>query len=148
MSIYKKFCSEIFGQNGELEKFTLQYEDDFNFGYDVVDAIADETPDKRAIVWCNTENEEHIFTFGDIKRLSNKAANVFMSQGIKKGDRVMAILKRHYEYWIVAVALHKMGCGASFRLRIAYGGRYSLPHRECGYKNGIVCTTQEKFRKK
>lgn len=147
MSIYKKFCSEIFGQNGELEKFTLQYEDDFNFGYDVVDAIADETPDKRAIVWCNTENEEHIFTFGDIKRLSNKAANVFMSQGIKKGDRVMAILKRHYEYWIVAVALHKMGA-------VLIPATHMLTADDIVYRidnadiKGIVCTTQDEVPEK
>lgn len=147
MSIYKKFCSEIFGQNGELEKFTLQYEDDFNFGYDVVDAIADETPDKRAIVWCNTENEEHIFTFCDIKRLSNKAANVFMSQGIKKGDRVMAILKRHYEYWIVAVALHKMGA-------VLIPATHMLTADDIVYRidnadiKGIVCTTQDEVPEK
>ncbi len=76
MSIYQKFCTELIGENGNLEKITLHYPDNFNFGYDVVDAIADETPEKRALVWCNTENEEHIFTFGDIKKYSNQMANV------------------------------------------------------------------------
>lgn len=109
MSIYKKFCTEITGEEGSLKKITLNYPDNFNFGYDIVDAIAEETPDKKALVWCNTENEEHIFTFNDIKIYSNKMANVLKNAGISRGDRVMLVLKRHYEYWFAAVALHKLG---------------------------------------
>ena len=88
---------------------TLNYPDNFNFGYDVVDEYAAVSPDKRAMVWCNVENEEHIFTFLDVKRYSNKMANVFREYGIGRGDRVMLVLKRHYEYWFAAVALHKLG---------------------------------------
>ena len=109
MSIYKQYCSEIVDENGRLQKITLEYPDNFNFGYDVVDKIADETPQKRALVWCNVEGEEHIFSFADIKKYSNQMANVFQSAGIGHGDRVMLILKRHYEYWFAAVALHKLG---------------------------------------
>ena len=109
MSIYKQYCSEIVDENGRLQKITLEYPDNFNFGYDVVDKIADETPQKRALVWCNVEGEEHIFSFADIKKCSNQMANVFQSAGIGHGDRVMLILKRHYEYWFAAVALHKLG---------------------------------------
>lgn len=109
MSIYKRFCTEIFDENRNLSKITLNFPPNFNFGYDVADAIADETPDKKAIVWCNTENEERIFTFADIKKYSNKMANVFLGRGITRGDRVMVILKRHYEYWFAAIALHKLG---------------------------------------
>ena len=109
MSIYREFCHEITDENGMLKKITLDYPDDFNFGYDVVDRVAGETPDKRAIVWCNAEGEEHIFTFSDIRRCSNRIANVFRAAGIGHGDRVMLILKRHYEYWFAAVALHKIG---------------------------------------
>lgn len=109
MSIYKKFCTEITGEEGSLKKITLNYPDNFNFGYDIVDAIAEETPDKKALVWCNTENEERIFTFNDIKIYSNKMANVLKNAGISRGDRVMLVLKRHYEYWFAAVALHKLG---------------------------------------
>ena len=109
MSIYHKFCTELTDEFGNLKKITLNYPENFNFGYDVVDAIADETPEKRALVWCNTENEEHIFTFSDIKKYSNQMANVFKSAGIGRGDRVMLVLKRHYEYWFAAVALHKLG---------------------------------------
>ena len=109
MSIYKKFCTEITDEEGSLKKITLNYPDNFNFGYDVVDAIANETPNKKALVWCNTENEERIFTFNDIKIYSNKMANVLKNAGISRGDRVMLVLKRHYEYWFAAVAMHKLG---------------------------------------
>ena len=107
MSIYQKFCKETIDENGALKSIELDYPENFNFGYDVVDVIAGETPDKKAMVWCNTENEEHIFTFSDIKKYSDKMANVFKDAGIEKGDRVMVILKRHYEYWFAAIALHK-----------------------------------------
>lgn len=108
-SIYKKFCKETFDEAGHLVDLKLQYPDNFNFGYHVVDAIAALTPEKRAVVWCNTENEERIFTFGEIKSLSDKAANLFADSGIQKGDKVMVLLKRHWEYWVIAVALHKLG---------------------------------------
>lgn len=109
MSVYQSFCHEITDEHGNLKKLILDYPDDFNFGYDVVDRIAEETPDKRALVWCNAQGEEHIFTFSDMKKYSNQMANVFRAAGIGHGDRVMLILKRHYEYWFAAVALHKLG---------------------------------------
>ena len=109
MSIYQKYCTEVIDEQGSLKEFSLHYPEDFNFGYDVVDVIAGETPDKKALVWCNTENEEHIFTFGDVREKSNRMANVFRNAGIGRGDRVMLVLKRHYEYWFAAVALHKLG---------------------------------------
>ena len=109
MSIYKEFCSEILDENGALKSLTLDYPEDFNFGYDVVDRLAERFPDKRALVWCNLENEEHIFTFSDIKRESNRIANALSRCGIRRGDRVLMILKRHYEYWFTAIALHKLG---------------------------------------
>ena len=106
MSIIQNFFDETVDQNGRLTDIQAHWPDNFNFGYDVVDAIAQETPDKRALVWCNTENEEHIFTFGDIREQSNRAANALLEAGIKKGDRVMLALKRHYEYWFISIALH------------------------------------------
>lgn len=72
MNIYQKFCTEITDESGKLKKLTLDYPDNFNFGYDVVDVMAEHMPDKRAIVWCNTENEEHIFTFADVKNTATK----------------------------------------------------------------------------
>lgn len=109
MGIYEQYCDEVFDDRGRLKRITLKYPDDFNFGYDVVDRIAEESPEKRALVWCNAEGEEHSFTFADIKRRSDQMAQVFRSAGIGRGDRVMLILKRHYGYWFAAIALHKLG---------------------------------------
>lgn len=109
MSIYQKFCKEVTDNEGNLRSISLDYPENFNFGYDVVDAVADTEPQKTALVWCNTENQEHIFSFSDVKKFSNQMANVFKKSGLKRGDRVMVVLKRHYEYWFAAVALHKLG---------------------------------------
>ncbi|NLH01013.1 MAG: AMP-binding protein [Clostridiales bacterium] len=109
MSIYRQFCEELFDEKGSLVDFKLKYPDNFNFGYDVADRIAESDPGKKALIWCNAEGEEQIFTFDDIRKLSNKAANVFKAHGIAKGDRVMVMLKRRFEYWYTAVALHKLG---------------------------------------
>ena len=109
MNIYKEFCKETFNPSGVLTDFALCYKENFNFGYDVVDRIADEEPEKPALVWRGPDDEEHVFSFREIKQWSNRAANIFISQGIKRGDKLMVVLKRHYEYWFVAVALHKIG---------------------------------------
>lgn len=109
MSIYKEFCTEKVDDNGRLIDIDFHYPDNFNFGYDVVDRIASETPDKRAMVWCNTEGDERFFSFHDISRMSNKTANVLLNAGIKRGDKVIVALKRHYEYWFLSIALHKIG---------------------------------------
>ncbi|MBQ8649054.1 MAG: AMP-binding protein [Clostridia bacterium] len=147
MSIYQKFCTEITDQLGNLQKLTLNYPDNFNFGYDVVDAIADETPNKKAIVWCNTEGEEHIFTFADIKKYSNQMANVFKKAGITRGDKVMLVLKRHYEYWFAAVALHKLGA-------VMIPATHMLTVNDFVYRikaskvKAIVCTSQNEVPQK
>ncbi|WP_462257436.1 AMP-binding protein [Ruminococcus champanellensis] len=91
------------------ENFKINVPEDFNFGFDIVDEWAKQEPDKLALVWCNDHDEERRFTFTDIKKLSNQAANYFVSLGIQKGDVVMMILRRRWEYWICAVALHKIG---------------------------------------
>ncbi|MGN1467564.1 MAG: AMP-binding protein [Ruminococcus sp.] len=109
MLLYKRFCEETFNENCTLKSFKLKYEDDYNFGYDVVDVLGKENPDGTALVWCNPQGDERTFTYKEIMELSNKAANVFKSYGIKKGDKVLVILKRNYEYWYVAPALHKLG---------------------------------------
>lgn len=109
MSIYKKFCREVLDGQGNLQELTLDYPANFNFGYDVVDAIAEDTPNKTALVWCNTEGEEHVFSFMEVKKQSDRYANVFQKAGIGRESRVMLILKRHYEYWFAVIALHKLG---------------------------------------
>ncbi len=108
-ALYKKYSRAEFDQNGHFTGFSLQYDENYNFAYDVVDEIAKQEPEKRAIVWCDEHGGEKILTFREISELSSKAANYFLSQGIRKGDRVLLMLKRHYEYWYLHMALHKIG---------------------------------------
>ena len=91
------------------KNYTVNVPENFNFGFDIVDEWAKQDEDKKALVWCNDHNEEKIFTFKDISLLSNRAANYFRSIGIRKGDVVMMILRRRWEYWVCATALHKLG---------------------------------------
>ena len=112
MNMASQFCRESFDSLGRLQRVRLHYPDNFNFAYDVADVLAQCSPDQRAIVWCNTENEEHIFTFSQLKAGSDRMASVFRTSGIQKGDRVMLVLKRHYEYWFAMLALHKLGAVA------------------------------------
>ena len=97
----------------DFEDFKANYKlivpDNFNFGYDVVDAWAAKEPDKRALLWTNDQGECREFTFGEMKKYTDLTASYFQSLGIKKGDIVMAILKRRYEFWFTIVALHKIG---------------------------------------
>ena len=108
-NINLRYVDEEYDDNGVITKYKLKYPENYNFGYDVVDDIASNEPDRLAMVWCNPKGVEKRFTFGDISRLSNKTANYFKSIGIKKGDAVLVILKRHYQFWYVSVALHKIG---------------------------------------
>ena len=109
--ILKQYCPRIEFDSYEdfLEHFRINRPEAFNFGFDVVDEWARVEPEKRALLWVDDAGEERSFTFTDISRLSNKAANAFQRMGIGKGDVVMAILRRRWEYWVVAVALAKLG---------------------------------------
>ena len=92
-----------------MANFKVNVPENFNFGYDVVDAWAEKAPEKEALLWTNDKGETRHFTFADIKRESDKTASFFQSLGIGRGDRVMLILKRHYQFWFSIVALHKLG---------------------------------------
>ena len=92
-----------------MANFHVNVPENFNFGYDVVDAWAQEAPDKPALLWTNDKGEKIQFTFADIKRESDKTAAFLSSLGIGKGDMVMLILKRHYQFWFSIIALHKLG---------------------------------------
>lgn len=109
--ILKKYCPRIEFDSYEdfLTDFDIVPPDNFNFGYDVVDEWARVEPDKRALVWCDDDGAERTFTFTDISLLSNRMANAFSGLGIGKGDVVMLILRRRWEYWVTAVALAKIG---------------------------------------
>ncbi len=113
MAIYEKFIGRsresFISLKDCRENFKITYENDFNFAYDVIDVLGTEKPDKLALLWVSNKGEEKRFTFGDMKRLSDKAANYFVSEGVKKGDPVLLILKRSYLFWIITLALNKIG---------------------------------------
>jgi len=92
------------------QHYALNIPPRFNFAYDIVDEYARLTPDKPAMIWTNVAGEERRFTFGDMSRLSDQAARFFQRLGLKKGDPVMLVLKRRYEYWFCALGLMKLGC--------------------------------------
>ncbi len=109
LNIHRRYCTETFDTAGNLASFRIHVPQDFNFAYDVIDQIGAAEPDRMAMIWRNPEGEEHDLTFADLARLSNKAANYLLSQGVGAGDKVMVILRRHYSFWVTALALHKIG---------------------------------------
>ncbi|MDP4119111.1 MAG: AMP-binding protein [Bacillota bacterium] len=108
-AVYKKFVNTVKDKEGRLVNISFKDEDKFNFAFDCVDELAKKCPDKMAMLYVSNEKEEKRFTFSDISRYSSKTANYFESLGIKKGDRVMLVLKRHYQFWFSILALHKIG---------------------------------------
>lgn len=110
-----------------IEKFEINVPENFNFAFDVVDKIADQSPDKLALLWCDENNNEKCFTFKQIKDLSNQAANLFIAMGVEKGDHVMLILKRRYEFWYCLMALHKIGA-------IAIPATHMLTPKDIAYR--------------
>lgn len=116
MPIYEEFIGrhrDDFATFEDLSRnYKVSYSDSFNFAFDVLDQIAQRTPDKLAMLWVSNNNESKRFSFSDMSRLSNKAANFFISKGIKKGDYVMLVLKRGYEFWYCMMGLHKIGAVA------------------------------------
>ena len=139
-NINLRYVDETYAPDGQLETFSVHYPDNFNFGYDIVDDIAMNDPDRRAMIWCNPEGEEHIFTFADMKRWSDKTANFLVEQGIKRGDYVLVVLRRHYQFWFVATALAKIGAvmvPATFMLK-----EHDLEYRLNGASiSSIICTS-------
>lgn len=89
--------------------FKIKVPENFNFGYDIVDARADKEPEKKALCWTNDKGEHIDFTFAEIKKYTDQTASYFQSLGIGHGDMVMLILKRRYEFWFSIIALHKIG---------------------------------------
>ncbi|HHW70930.1 MAG TPA: AMP-binding protein [Clostridiales bacterium] len=118
-----------------LDDFNNNYEviipENFNFAYDVADELARTAPNKKALVWCNDKGEEKVFTYSQIKYYSDKTANYLASLGIKKGDAVMLILKRRYEFWFCILALHKLGA-------IAVPATHLLTPKDLVYRNNAA----------
>ena len=111
MRIYRNFIDRVV-EDGLLKAISFKGEEQFNFAFDVVDALADREPEKLAMLHISEDMTERRFTFQDVKKESNRCANYFKSLGIQRGDRVMLVLKRHYQYWFAMMALHKLGAVA------------------------------------
>ncbi len=142
MQIYEQFCEEQFHPDGKLAHFSLAPPKNFNFAYDVMDALAEKRPDDRALVWCNALGEEKILSYADLRAESNRMANVLRAHGIEKGDTVVVMLKRHYEYWFAALALSKLGAvmaPVTHMLTVS-----DLVYRvENGKIRAAICTSEE-----
>ena len=138
---YKQFCQEGFDAEGRLNHFEVTASDDFNFAYDVVDEIAKLEPERRAMVWTNERGEERLFSFQDISQYSTQAANLFKAAGICKGDAVMLILKRNYQFWFAILGLHKIGA-------VAIPATHLLTKKDIEYRiqsaniKGVICTSE------
>ena len=140
--IYKNFVREKIDENGCLEDIEYVIPENFNYGYDVVDALARKCPDKRCLLWLSSTKEEKDFTFRDISLLSNRTANMFTAMGIEKGDRVMLVLKRHYQFWIAIIALHKIGAVAIPATSLLTAHDYEYRFNAAKVK-AIVCTAED-----
>ena len=137
--VCSKFINAVEDENGVLQSLTFPHADQFNFAFDIVDAIAEKYPDKLAMLHLDHNKNERRFTFSDMSKSSSRAANYFKSLGIKKGDRVMLVLKRHYQFWFAILALHKIGA-------IAIPATNLLQEHDFTYRfnaaqvSAIVCT--------
>ncbi len=135
----EKFIRPQEDENGALQNIQFVDSDSFNFAFDIVDGIARREPDKLAMLHVDNELNERRFTFKDMKDASSQAANYFTSLGIKRGDRVMLVLKRHYQFWFSILALHKIGA-------IAIPATNQLQEHDFTYRfqaagvSAIICT--------
>ncbi len=133
------FVDTVEDENGVLQTIDFKNEESFNFAFDIVDAVAKKNPKKTAMVHIDKNMVERRFTYRDMKRASNQCANYFKSLGIKKGDKVMLVLKRHYQFWFAILALHKLGA-------IAIPATNLLQEHDFEYRfnaadvSAIVCT--------
>ena len=137
--VCEKFVETTEDEHGRLSAINFKNTETFNFGFDIVDKIAEKYPDKLAMLHLDKHKNERRFTFKDIKRASNQVANYFTSLGIKKGDRVMLVLKRHYEFWFCMVALHKLGAVAIPATNQLKEHDFEYRYNSAGVK-AIVCT--------
>ena len=108
-AVVQPFIDTVEDADGRLKEIRFFNEDSFNFAYDVVDALGKSKPDKLAMVWLDHKKNEKRFTFKDMMKESSRTANYFKALGIKRGDRVIVLLKRHYQFWFTILALHKLG---------------------------------------
>jgi len=141
--IYHNFIHPKEDERGALISLRYENEEKFNFAFDIVDGLGMKCPDKTAMLYVDKEKNEKRFTFRDMMEYSAQTANYFKSLGIKKGDRVMLVLKRHYQFWFSILALHKLGA-------IAIPATHQLQEHDFEYRfnaagvSAIICTSDDK----
>ena len=138
-TVADSFVESSYDESGVFSGISFKNDDKFNFAFDCVDAIAEKTPDKLAMQWVAGDKSDRRFTFGEMKKYSARTANYFESLGIKKGDTVMLVLKRHYQFWFCMLALHKIGAIAIPATNQLVEHDFSYRYKAAGVK-AIVCT--------
>ena len=138
--IYEKFIEVDEDENGTPLAIRFKDDDKFNFAFDVIDELGRTKPDKLALLHLDVEKNERRFTFEDMSRHSSRAANYFKSLGIKKGDRVMLVLRRNYQFWIIMLALNKIGAIAIPAVDMLLEKDYEYRFKAAGI-SAIVCTS-------
>ncbi len=140
--IYHNFIHPVEDERGALKSLSFENTDKFNFAFDIVDGIAKKLPDKRAMLHISKDKTERSFTFKDMMEYSNQAANYFKAIGIKKGDKVMLVLKRHYQFWFSVLGLHKLGA-------VVIPATHQLKDHDFEYRfnaasvKAIICTADD-----
>ena len=140
--IYDAWVDTEEDEGGVLKRISFKNEDRFNFAFDIVDALAAEKPDKLAMLHLDRSKTERRFTFRDIKKASAQCANYFKSLGVKKGDRVMLVLKRHYQFWFAMLGLNKLGAIVIPATNQLKSHDFEYRFRAAGVST-IVCTSDE-----
>lgn len=140
---YKRFVTEGFDENGVLNKFEINCPDNYNFGYDIIDKFGELEPDRRAMIWVNLAGEERRFSYSQLSKLSTQAANMFTAMGIKKGDKVMLVLKRNYQFWYAIIGLIKIGAIAIPATHLLTTHDFVYRFEQASVK-AVVCTYDHK----
>ena len=134
-----EYIDTIEDEKGALKQISFKDETRFNFAFDIVDKIAEMQPDRRAMIHISNDGTERIYTFGDMRRHSARVANYLRFLGIKKGDRVMLVLKRHYQFWFTMLALHKIGAVAVPATNLLLKNDFEYRFKK-GRIDAILCT--------
>ncbi len=137
--IYRQFIDITENENGTPLSISFKNTERFNFAFDLVDALAEKDPEKLAMLHISRDKTERRFTFKDLKKASNQCANYFKSLGIKKGDRVMLVLKRHYQFWFAMLGLNKLGAIAIPATNQLQEHDFDYRFKAAGVK-AIICT--------
>ena len=137
--IYRQFIDITEDENGTPLSIKFKNTERFNFAFDLVDALAEKDPEKLAMLHISRDKTERRFTFKDLKKASNQCANYFKSLGIKKGDRVMLVLKRHYQFWFAMLGLNKLGAVAIPATNQLQEHDFSYRFKAAGVK-ALICT--------